>query len=67
VLNAANEVAVEAFLAGRIRFDQIHRVNVGTLEACPVSAEQVRGLDGLLALDEQARALARSQAERCKA
>jgi len=67
VLNAANEVAVEAFLAGRIRFDQIHRVNVGTLEACPVSAEQVRSLDGLLALDEQARALARSQAERCKA
>jgi 1-deoxy-D-xylulose-5-phosphate reductoisomerase len=67
VLNAANEVAVEAFLAGRIRFDQIHQVNVATLEACPAQADHVRSLDGLLALDAQARALARVQAERCQA
>ena len=33
VLNAANEIAVEAFLAGAIRFDQIHAVNVQTLSA----------------------------------
>ncbi len=67
VLNAANEVAVEAFLAGRIRFDQIHQVNVATLEACPAQADHVRSLDGLLALDTQARALARVQAQRCQA
>ena len=33
VLNAANEVAVAAFLAGAIRFDQIHAVNLHTLDA----------------------------------
>jgi 1-deoxy-D-xylulose-5-phosphate reductoisomerase len=32
VLNAANEVAVQAFLDRRIRFDQIHAVNESTLE-----------------------------------
>jgi 1-deoxy-D-xylulose-5-phosphate reductoisomerase len=34
VLNAANEVAVAAFLERRIRFDQIHHaVNIATLDA----------------------------------
>ena len=33
VLNAANEVGVAAFLAGTIRFDQIHNVNAATVEA----------------------------------
>ncbi len=33
VLNAANEVAVAAFLSGIIRFTDIHRVNVQTIEA----------------------------------
>ena len=33
VLNAANEVAVAAFLDKRIRFDHIHQVNQATLEA----------------------------------
>ena len=33
VLNAANEVAVQAFLERRIRFDQIHHLNQATLEA----------------------------------
>ena len=37
VLNAANEVAVAAFLDRRIRFDQIHGVNVATLEAVTAS------------------------------
>ena len=31
VLNAANEIAVQAFLDGLIRFDQIHSVNIETL------------------------------------
>ncbi len=49
VLNAANEVAVQAFLDRRIRFDEIHRVNVETLSAInpskPVSLEDLLGLD----------------------
>ncbi|XAH21793.1 1-deoxy-D-xylulose-5-phosphate reductoisomerase [Xylophilus sp. GW821-FHT01B05] len=58
VLNAANEVAVAAFLARRIRFDQIHQLNLATLEA--VVPSQLDSLDALLALD----ALAREAAER---
>jgi len=57
VLNAANEVAVAAFLDRRIRFDQIHHVNLATLEQFVVS--EASGLDDLLALDAGARALAR--------
>ena len=37
VLNAANEIAVAAFLDRRIRFDHIHQVNHATLEAVSVS------------------------------
>lgn len=51
VLNAANEVAVAAFLDGQIRFDQIHGVNLETLEtvttACPQSLEDLLALDAL--------------------
>ena len=54
VLNAANEVAVAAFLDGQIRFDQIHSVNLEALSSflpkSPVS------LQDLLAIDEEARA-----------
>ncbi|MDO8371423.1 MAG: 1-deoxy-D-xylulose-5-phosphate reductoisomerase [Polaromonas sp.] len=56
VLNAANEVAVAAFLEKRIRFDQIHAVNRRTLDT--VSASEIRGIGDLLALDAQARAAA---------
>ncbi len=56
VLNAANEVAVAAFLEKRIRFDQIHAVNRATLDA--VSAPGIRGIGDLLALDERSRAVA---------
>ena len=56
VLNAANEVAVAAFLARRIRFDQIHHVNRATLDA--VQPQSPDGLEALLALDAQARAQA---------
>lgn len=57
VLNAANETAVAAFLARQIRFDQIHRVILATLEAVEVSRPS--SLDDLLALDDQSRAVAR--------
>ncbi len=53
VLNAANEIAVAAFLDRRIRFDHIHHVNHATLEAITLS--QVTDIESLLALDEQAR------------
>jgi 1-deoxy-D-xylulose-5-phosphate reductoisomerase len=56
VLNAANEVAVAAFLEKRIRFDQIHAVNRATLDA--VSAPGIRGIGDLLELDERSRAVA---------
>ena len=53
VLNAANEVAVEAFLQGQIRFDQIYAVNTGTLQAfTPVAP---KSLEDLLAIDLEAR------------
>ena len=53
VLNAANEVAVQAFLDGRIRFDQIHHTNLATLEA--VAFSKPASLDDLLALDQASR------------
>ena len=53
VLNAANEVAVAAFLERRIRFDQIHVVNQSTLDK--VVPPELAGLDDLLALDEHSR------------
>ncbi len=56
VLNAANEVAVAAFLDRRIRFDQIHQVNEETLAAVAIS--DVNNIDGLLALDAQSRSVA---------
>ena len=62
VLNAANEVAVAQFLQRRIRFDQIHALNLETLSSVPVS--KPGSLDDLLALDQQARASAQRIAQR---
>ena len=56
VLNAANEVAVAAFLERRIRFDQIHAVNQSCM--AQMSPAVPHNLDDLLALDAQARAVA---------
>ena len=61
ILNAANEVAVAAFLENRIRFDQIHALNSATLEG--VRAVRIVGIDDLLALDTQARAFAENLAQ----
>ncbi len=58
VLNAANEVAVAAFLERRIRFDQIHEVNLATLAA--VSPSKPQSLGDLLELDARARASAQA-------
>jgi len=62
VLNAANEVAVEAFLDRRLRFDRIHAVNMETLEA--VTPSKPASLADLLALDASARAAANAAALR---
>ena len=62
VLNAANEVAVAAFLDRRIRFDQIHGVNLATLESAVPASPQ--SLDDLLALDAASRAAAQDAVRR---
>ena len=53
VLNAANEIAVEAFLAGRLRFTGIAEVIAETLEAVP--ARPAEGLDEIMEADARAR------------
>jgi len=53
VLNAANEIAVAAFLAGQIRFDQMHAVNLETL--AKMQPAPPGSLEDLLALDAQSR------------
>ena len=55
VLNAANEVAVAAFLARQLRFTDIHRVNDATVAAVLPTAADAATLDDLLALDQRAR------------
>jgi len=65
VLNAANEVAVAAFLDGRLRFDQIHAVNHATLSA--YSPSKPATLDDLLDIDGRARALADTSVARLRA
>ena len=64
VMNAANEVAVQAFLDERICFTDIHRVNSATLNAMDFAAPH--NLDDLLALDQEARSLAEQQVEYCR-
>jgi len=65
VLNAANEIAVEAFLGGRLRFDRIHAVNLETLQA--VLPSKPASLADLLELDASARRAARAAAQRLAA
>jgi 1-deoxy-D-xylulose-5-phosphate reductoisomerase len=57
VLNAANEVAVHAFLAGDLSFTGIPRVIESTLSELP--AQPVRHFSDLYAADAQAREVAR--------
>jgi 1-deoxy-D-xylulose-5-phosphate reductoisomerase len=64
-LNAANEVAVAAFLAGQLRFLDIPGVIEDTLSALP--AEPAGDLDVLLASDAQARRYAGEVLQRMSA
>ena len=62
VLNAANEVAVQAFLSRRIGFLDIARVVEQTLEA--VDPVPPSSIDDVLAQDQRARVCARTLVER---
>ena len=61
VLNAANEVAVAAFLAGQITFTQIWVIVARTLEM--YAPEAPRCLDSVLAVDAEARRHAQAMLE----
>jgi 1-deoxy-D-xylulose-5-phosphate reductoisomerase len=61
VLNAANEVAVEAFLAGRLPFTGIARVIAETLDA--VAATDGTSLESVMLADAQSRRAAVSRLE----
>ena len=58
VLNAANEVAVDAFLSGRIAFPGIWKLVTGVLQKCP--HVETPSLDQLFSADTEARTIARS-------
>ena len=62
MLNAANEVAVAAFLNGRIRYLEIAGIIEEVLDHEPVTA--VEGLDAVFAADAKARLLAGQWLER---
>ncbi len=58
VLNAANEIAVEAFLAGRVPFGRIWRVTREVLERVPSCAAAT--VEDVFEADAEARRMARS-------
>lgn len=63
-LNAADEVAVEAFLAGRISFPGIAALIAETLEQVPV--REARSVGEVLEIDRESRAAARGIMEKGK-
>jgi 1-deoxy-D-xylulose-5-phosphate reductoisomerase len=64
VLNAANEVAVAAFLNHAIRFDQIHALNQAALESVVVQSEDSTSVEALIELDLRSRASAEQHVKR---
>jgi 1-deoxy-D-xylulose-5-phosphate reductoisomerase len=67
VLNAANEVAVAAFLDRQVRFTDIARINASTVSAVLPDRADTASLGDLLALDARARAHAQAVARRLSA
>jgi 1-deoxy-D-xylulose-5-phosphate reductoisomerase len=65
VFNAANEVAVAAFLDGRIRFGDIARIICGALEG--VAPRPATSLEGVLEADREARRCAHDLIQRMSA
>jgi 1-deoxy-D-xylulose-5-phosphate reductoisomerase len=64
ILNAANEIAVDAFLKGRIGFLDIAAVNEATLDECPGGNAEAQSLEGVLATDRRAREIAAALCDR---
>lgn len=64
VLNASNEIAVEAFLEGRARFRDIHSINMHTIESLSRRQLSIASLEELLELDALARHEAMSYVQR---
>jgi 1-deoxy-D-xylulose-5-phosphate reductoisomerase len=64
VLNAANEVAVESFLAGRVGFDSIAKIVTATLRhfAVPGRFPREPGVGTLLEIERRADVIAREKA-----
>ena len=60
VLNAANEIAVAAFLDGRLGFPQIAELVDRTLQTMPLEPVAGQGLETLLDIDRRTRSLAGS-------
>ena len=58
MLNAANEVAVAAFLDGTIGFTAIHTLNARTIERLESRLSPNHSLEDLIELDTRARAMA---------
>ncbi|MGP1956048.1 MAG: 1-deoxy-D-xylulose-5-phosphate reductoisomerase [Arsenophonus sp. NC-PY1-MAG3] len=56
ILNAANEVSVAAFLAGKLKFTDIAQVNMNTVEK--LSLAEPDSIDAVLAIDNEARQMA---------
>ncbi|MDT8274289.1 MAG: 1-deoxy-D-xylulose-5-phosphate reductoisomerase, partial [Desulfomonilia bacterium] len=58
IMNAADEVAIDAFLSGRIRFDEISLLVEKTMET--LASAQVSTPEDLIALDRESRMIAES-------
>jgi 1-deoxy-D-xylulose-5-phosphate reductoisomerase len=67
VMNAANEVAVAAFLDRRIGFTDIGTVVERTMDALPPEPVDLSGLEQVLAIDRQARDVAEQSVARAVA
>jgi len=63
ILNAANEVAVAAFLSGKIGFLEIAAIVADTLDRYDPPAPET--LDDVLAIDDEARTIAGERVEDC--
>ena len=59
VLNAADEVAVEAFLGEKISFAEIPEVVLRTYDSLVTSARYARGLEDIIGYDREARKIAK--------
>ena len=64
ILNAANEIAVEAFLNKRIRFTQIPLIIEAALEQ--LDSSEITSIESVLQIDNDARDLAKAQLDSLK-